>query len=353
MQSATVLLLLSLIIHSNILTRIGNDERSEIYTSLINSHEPVSNNNLVETIASTSIIKNDTGIIRGTVVHVNGTPVSNWSINLESPPGTIFLNDTSDIAGTYAFNHLSLKATYRVSLTYEGVTYLTNSSFINGTINHHNFTVYPTTQNTDDIRITSNQVVIQAHDGSIEVSENIFYENIGLTVFNNSRLNIHLPPIRRDLSSSIMDCCIQFHEGGATFDPMDPILPGEQHRIWTNYFIDTPSSDYVLIKQAEYNITSFHLFVKNTGTLNVTNASQLENGGTITLSETPYTFFVGSNFEAGSNISVTLGGLPASHTSLNQTTSIIVIALAPICFLVAYLISRRKRIAVPNINDLE
>jgi hypothetical protein len=347
------LLLLALIIHSNILARIGNDERSEIYTSLFNSHEPVSNNNLVETIASTSIIKNDTGIIRGTVAHVNDTPVSNWSINLESPPGTIFLNDTSDIAGTYAFNHLSLNATYRVSLTYEGVTYLTNSSFINGTINHHNFTVYPTTQSTDDIRITSNQVVIQAHDGSLEVSENVFYENIGLTVFNNSRLNIHLPPIRRDLSTSIMDCCIQFHEGGATFDPMDPILPGEQHRIWTRYFIDTPSSDYVLIKQAEYNITSFHLFVENTGNMNVTNVSNLEHGGNITLSETPYTFYVGSNFEAGSDISVTLGGLPASHTFLNQMASIIVISLAPICFFVAYVIRRKRRFPVTDIDDLE
>jgi hypothetical protein len=213
--------------------------------------------------------------------------------------------------------------------------------------------VYHTTQSTDDIRITSNQVIIQAHDGSIEVSENVFYENIGITVFNNSRLTIQLPRIRRDLSTSIMDCCIQFTEGGATFDPMDPILPGEQHRIWTHYFIDTPSSDHVFNKQAEYNIISFHLFVENTGTLNVTNASQLENGGTITLSETHYTFFVGSNFEVGSNISVKLVGLPSPRTFLNQTTGIIAIALAPICFLVAYLIGRRKRNAVPHIDNLE
>ena len=136
---------------------------------------------------------NLTGILDVNVLSIDGSPVSNLSILLENPLGTIILNATTDNDGKYSFKYLDQNETYQISLTYEGVQYFKEFSFTNESLAQLNFMVYETTRSDEDIIINVHEVIVQRGAGFFSVSEYLLYQNIGETVFNSSRLNIRLP----------------------------------------------------------------------------------------------------------------------------------------------------------------
>jgi hypothetical protein len=295
---------------------------------------------------------NPTSILHVNVINVNGTPVSNLSITLENLLGTIIGNATTDNDGKYEFNHLSINETYHVSFVYEGVPYFKEFSFTNESLAQLNFVIYETTRSDEDIVINSHQVFVQIGGGFLSVSEYVLYQNIGLTVFNNSRLSVWLPQGMRDFSSSIMECCIQVKEGGAIFDPMDPIMSGQQYDMWMNYHIDVDSSAYMFGKTVDYSTQTLHLFVENKGDIQATVASELEKQGTVTIDDKEHTFFLGSDLEAGINLTVNLDGFTFPSTLMNQIVGMILISMTT-TFLVSYPIIRERRDGKASVEDLE
>jgi len=328
------------------------DPISKSFNTLFKYDESKYTKSMIRNIAISEVDFNLTGTINVNVIHINGSQVSNLPIKLENPPGTILVNATTDSNGKYAFEHLGLNDTYWIILVYEGVPYYKDFSFTNGSSAQLNIVVYETTRSDENIVVNAYQVLIQTSEDLLIVSEYITYENVGINVFNNSRLSVWLPRDMHDFSSSIMDCCIQVYEEGAIFDPMDPIMPGQKYSLSMSYYLDVVSSDYVFIKKIEYNTEAFHLFVEDIGDIQEIRAPGLENQGTVTLDDIEHTFFMGSDLEAGIYLAVNLVGVGPSFDFMNQLVGIILVSMIP-AFLVSYSIIRRKSKGKTSVEDLE
>ena len=286
------------------------------------------------------------------VLSIDGSPVSNLSILLENPLGTIILNATTDNDGKYSFKYLDQNDTYRIFLTYEGVQYFKEFSFTNESLAQLNFMVYETTRSDEDIIINSHQVIVQRGAGFFSVSEYLLYQNIGETVFNSSRLSIRLPLEMYGFSSSIMDCCILVEAGDVEFDPMDPIMPGQQYEMWLEYYIDVDSSEYMFRKTVDYSTQAIHFFVESNEDFQAPIASKLENLGLVTIDEKEHTFFFGTDLEAGFNINVNVAGFSSPSNFITQIGGIILISMTT-TFLVSFPIIRGRRARKASVEDLE
>jgi hypothetical protein len=306
----------------------------------------------VANIAILGVNFNLTGILDVNVLSIDGSPVSNLSILLENPLGTIILNATTDNDGKYSFKYLDQNETYQISLTYEGVQYFKEFSFTNESLAQLNFMVYETTRSDEDIIINSHQVIVQRGAGFFSVSEFLLYQNIGETVFNSSRLSIRLPLEMYGFSSSIMDCCILVEAGDVAFDPMDPIMPGQQYEMWMEYYIDADSSEYMFRKTVDYSTQAIHFFVETNEDYQAPIASKLENRGIVTIDNKEHTFFFGTDLEAGFNINVNVAGFSSPSNFITQIGGIILISLTT-TFLVSYPIIRRRRVGKASVEDLE
>jgi hypothetical protein len=322
------------------------------FNTLLEYDESVYTNPMIRNIATSEVDINLTSTLNVNVIHINGSQVSNLPINLENPPGTIIVNATTNSNGKYAFEHLGLNDTYWVTLVYEGVPYYKEFSFVNESSAQLNIVVYEATRSDEDIVITAHQVFIGTSENLLNVIEYLTYENVGINVFNNSLLSIWLPQEMHDFSSSIMDCCIQIYQDGALFDPMDPIIPGQQYTMWMNYYLDVVSSEYTFRKKTEYNTDAFHLFIENKEEIKEMSASGLEDQGIITIADIEHTFFIGSDLEAGIYLAVNFVGLGSPIDFMSQIVGIILISMIP-TFLVSYSIIRRKRKGKTSVEDLE
>jgi hypothetical protein len=325
---------------------------SRSFNTLFEYDEPTYTKPIIRNVATSEVDFNLTGSLNVNVIHINGSQISNLPIKLENPPGIIVVNATTNSNGEYAFEHLGLNDIYWVTFVYEGVPYYTYFSFTNESSAHLNIVVYETTRSDEDIVITAYQVLIQTSENLLSVSEYLTYENVGINVFNNSRLSVWVPREMHDFSSSIMDCCIQVYEESVIFDPMDPIMPGRQYTMFMSYYLDVVSSDYMFIKKIEYNTEAFHLFVEDKGDIQEIRAPGLENQGTVTLDDIEHTFFMGSNLESGISLGVNLVGVGPTFDFMNQLVGIILVSMIP-TFIVSYSIIRRKRKGKTLVEDLE
>jgi hypothetical protein len=300
---------------------------SRSFNTLFEYDEPTYTKPIIRNVATSEVDFNLTGSLNVNVIHINGSQISNLPIKLENPPGIIVVNATTNSNGEYAFEHLGLNDTYWVTFVYEGVPYYTYFSFTNESSAHLNIVVYETTRSDEDIVITAYQVLIQTSENLLSVSEYLTYENVGINVFNNSRLSVF-------------------------FDPMDPIMPGRQYTMFMSYYLDVVSSDYMFIKKIEYNTEAFHLFVEDKGDIQEILAPGLENQGTVTLDDIEHTFFMGSNLESGISLGVNLVGVGPTFDFMNQLVGIILVSMIP-TFIVSYSIIRRKRKGKTLVEDLE
>jgi hypothetical protein len=324
---------------------------SKSFNTFLEYDESKSIQPIIENIATSEVDVNLTGILNVNISHINGSQVSNLPIKLENQLGTIVVNATTNSNGNYVFDYLGLNDTYWVSLVYKGVPYYKGYSFTNGSSAQLDIMVYEVTRSDEDIVITAHQVLIQTSENLLSVHEYLTYENDGIKVFNNSRLIVWFPQEIRDFSSSIMDCCIQIFEDGAVFDPMDPIMPGQQYFMSMSYYLDVASSDYTFRKKTDYSTKAFHLFVADNENIKVTSVSGLEDQGSITLDDIDHTFYTGFDLEAGIFLGVNLVGLGSSFNFMNQIGGIILISLIP-TFLVSYSFMRGKRMGKASTEDL-
>ena len=318
----------------------------------VNSTETVAVVDGTENIATSEVDVNLTSILNVNITHVNGSQISYLPIKLENQLGTIVLNATTNSNGKYTFENLGLNDTYWVSFDYEGVPYYKGHSFTNGTSAQLDMMVYETTRSDEDIVITAHQVLIQTSENLLSVHEYLTYENDGIKVFNNSRLIVWFPQEVRDFSSSIMDCCIELYEDGAIFDPMDPIMPGQQYFMSMSYYLDATSADYTFRKRTDYITKAFHLFVADNEDIKVTSASGLTDQGPITLQDIAHTFYTGFDLEAGIFLGINFDGLVSSFDFMSQLGGIILISMIP-TFFVSYSIIRGKRMGKASTEDLE
>ncbi len=149
-----------------------------------------------------------------------------------------------------------------------------------------------------------------------------------------------------------MDCCIAVGADGAMFDPMDPIMPGQQYDMWLNYYLEVESSEFIFRKTVDYSTQALHFFVETNEDVQAPSTSQLENQGIVSIDDKEHMFFLGSSLEAGFNINVNLSGFSSSSNFINQIVGIILVSMTT-TFLVSYPIIRGRRIGKTSVEDLE
>ncbi len=118
---------------------------SGLVNTFLDDDESTSSIQGTANIASLDDNFNITGILDLNVLSANGSSVSNLSISLENPLGTIIVNATTDNDGNYVFKDLDQNETYQIFLVYQGVPYFKDFSFTYGSLVQLNFLVYETT----------------------------------------------------------------------------------------------------------------------------------------------------------------------------------------------------------------
>ncbi len=241
-------------------------------------------------------------------------PRDNQTVSLGKIQNTIIVptaNATTDISGNYTFENLTLGATYRVSLLYQGVPYSSDLSLTSQTSVQVDFTVYETTTEDIDIKIRMINLVIVLEEGRLRIFEDAVYVNRGLRVFNNSRLEAWLPSGLASFKTSVMDCCVQRLQDNVLFDPMDPIKPNGTYYMWMEYNITISSSVKLFEKKLAYDTEQFFLIIEdNPGVTADITAGLSNKSRTVEFDNGEYTVFNSTNLNADSTVSVRFTGLP-------------------------------------------
>lgn len=282
---------------------------------------------------------NLTGTVAVTVVDEDGAGVPGLEIRLINKLGYNVANSTTDLDGAGGFSHLDVEEPYIVAFTLQGIPYSNVFRFKNSTSARVDFRLLSATTSDEEIEAYMHHLIVDVEDGHLKVLEAITYRNMGDEVFNNSWLRVWLPPEAVDLSTEIMDCCLQVTEEGIRFDPMEPIFPGEQYETSLSYRLKIRSSSLVLQKKIHYDTETLYIFIKKTSGIKAENVTGLKYEGERTLGGQGYLIFKGSGLQRGSMAVVKLRGL-MSITDIIMSTPILwaaILLAAPSTFLLYYL----------------
>ncbi len=147
-------------------------------------------------------------------------PVGGQSVTLQMAQGDSardLVHVTTDAHGEFSFSSLDTgkAVNYAVYTLYQGAQYFTDLIDLSKKhVQQINLTVYNATMSTANIAIVQANVLVDkvdAHNGLITISENFFFENLGLTTYVGSlqanggkpnALRFSLPPGARKLSLS-------------------------------------------------------------------------------------------------------------------------------------------------------
>jgi hypothetical protein len=103
-----------------------------------------------------------------------------------------------------------------------------------------------------------------------------------------------------DISHTSMDCCIQFSEEGPyTFDPMDPLFPGDVYLLEISYMAEAKVPTQVIEKKIVYDTEAFYFLVQKAAKFTAENLEGLELMSVETYGDLEYYNFKGSDLKAG------------------------------------------------------
>jgi hypothetical protein len=273
-------------------------------------------------------------------------PVVGQSVTLQMAQGDNARDLTrvaTDAHGMFTFSGLNTDKTinYALYTLYQGAQYYTDLIDLSTKpVQQINLTVYDATTNIANIAIVQANVLIDkadAQNGLITISENFFFENLGLTTYvgtlqaNGSKpnaLRFSLPNNARNLSLRAgFDGyqVIQVDPGFAS----DATLPPGTSQFAFSFQVPYTTPNYDFSYTAVYPTVDLSLLVP----LNFHAISAgMDSQGLINANQHTYQQFKAQKLLAGDQIHIQLEGLPVpqsapSPSPLNQNTLWIIVAL--------------------------
>lgn len=243
------------------------------------------------------------GKINGKLTAKDSSALKNTKIvlNLIAGNETTALAETlPDENGNYLFENLEANRSYAVHVNYKGIEYSNNVALKDGEKAEINFALYEVVQGDNGTEIEMHHIIIVPGEGMLDVTEYLFYKNAGEEAINTTKLYISLPIERKATATSLMECCFTQYSDYATFDPMQPLKPGDISEVALNYKIPINSSEIMFERKIKYPTKElWMLAAQRNGSLGEAAALVLPQGET-TIEGESYQAFYAQNLEKDS-----------------------------------------------------
>ena len=237
----------------------------------------------------------------------DGTAAVNVTLQLYTVMGINEANATTDSRGIGVFEQLDAEDPYNVYLIHEGVPYSKITGFDGFNTSKIEIQILETTTSDADVKVPLHHVIVSQEGDDLGFWEAVDYLNAGETVFNTSWLRGWMQPGAFDISHTSMDCCIQFSEEGPyTFDPMDPLFPGDVYLLEISYMAEAKVPTQVIEKKMVYDTEALYFLVEKAPKFTAESLEGLELLSVETYGGFEYYNFKGSELKAGDVVSLRL-----------------------------------------------
>jgi hypothetical protein len=241
-----------------------------------------------------------TGRLEVEVILPDGAAAVDVTIHLYTVMGINEANVTTNSAGVGVFEQLDVDDPYEVYLIHERVPYTKITGFDDSTTSKIEIKILGTTTSDADVKVPLHHVIVSQEGDNLGFWEAIDYINAGDTVFNTSWLSGWMQPGAFDMSHNSMDCCIQFSEEGPyTFDPMDPLFPGDVYLLEISYKAEAKVPTQVIEKKIVYDTEALYFLVQKVPKFTAESLEGLELLSVETYDDFQYYYFKGSELKAG------------------------------------------------------
>ena len=277
------------------------------------------------------------------VLDLDGRGIEGLHVNLVNKLGYTVGHAETDSTGSGSFEGLNLGDPYMVAFNYEGVSYSESFDLVNNTTVNVEMQILEITTSDEDIDAYMHHLIIEMDGEYLSIWEGFTFRNLGDQIFNNSWLKIWLPPEAEDVTSEIMDCCVQTTEEGLLIDPMDPIFPNGTFETNVEFKIKAKSSKQVLSTRMEYDTPFFLYLIKSTPGLTIENPVGLNFDSERDLGGTDYLIYRGTDLAAGDTVSIQFTGL-VSWTDVLMRNPLVWaggLLLAPVALLVYFFVLKK------------
>jgi hypothetical protein len=248
-----------------------------------------------------------TGSLEVEVRLPDGTAAVNVTLQLYTVMGINEENATTDSRGIGVFEQLDAEDSYNVYLFHEGVPYSKITDFDDSNISKIEIQILEATTSDADMKVPLHHVIVSQEGDNLGFWEATDYLNAGETVFNTSWLRGWMQPGAFDISHTSMDCCIQFSEEGPyTFDPMDPLFPGDVYLLEISYMAEAKVPTQVIEKKMVYDTDVFYFLIEKAPKFTAESLEGLELLSVETYGGFEYYNFKGSELKAGDVVSLRL-----------------------------------------------
>jgi 5-hydroxyisourate hydrolase-like protein (transthyretin family) len=255
----------------------------------------------------------------------HSAPLANQSVTLQLTEGTTardLLSLTTDAQGRYAFGGLQSDASVRYALytLYQGAQYVSDLIDLGKKpVQQVNLTVYDATTSIANLAVVQTSILLDkpnAQSGLLTISEDIFFENLGLTTYvgkldaSHGRPNallFALPPGARFLALAAGFAgynTVQVENGFAS----NAALPPGTSEFSFSFQVPYSGRSYDFTYQALYPTLSLTLL---TPTNLLTTPQGLSSQGPTTTGSGTYQLFLAKRLSAQSSVGAQLAGLPA------------------------------------------
>ena len=278
------------------------------------------------------------------VIGLDGRGVEGIHVNLVNKIGYSVGHAVTDSSGSGKFEGLNIGDPFLLSFDHEGVPYSETFDLVNSTTASFEVQLLETTTSDESIDAPMHHVIVEMEGEYLSVWEGITFRNLGDQIFNNSWLKIWLPPGAEEVSSDVMDCCVQNTDEGILVDPMDPIFPAGTFETKVEYKIKAKSSKQVLTKRMEYDTPSFLYLIENVPGITLESPVGLTYDSERNLGGTDYIIYRGIDLTAGETVSVQFKGLVSWTDVLLRNPLVWAggLLLAPVALLVYFFVLKKE-----------
>jgi len=283
------------------------------------------------------------GSLEFVILGLDGQGVEGIHVNLVNKIGYAVGHTVTETSGSGKFEALNIGDPFALAFSYAGVPYSEIIEFVNDTTASVELRLLETTTSDERIEANMHHVVVEMEGDYLSVWEGITFRNLGGQIFNNSWLKIWLPPAAEEISSDVMDCCVQTREEGILIDPMDPIFPDGIYETNVEYKIKAKSYRQVLAARIEYDTPSFLFLIENVPGVTLESPVGLTFDSERNLAGTDYLIYRGVDLAAGETVSVQFNGLVSWTDVLLRNPLIWAggLLVAPIALLVYFFVLKK------------
>ena len=277
------------------------------------------------------------------VLGLDGRGVEGIPVNLVNKIGYVVGHAETDSSGSGIFEGLNMGDPFMIAFDYEGVPYSETFDLVNSTTASVELQLLETTTSDESIEAYMHHLIIEMDGEYLSIWEGFTFRNLGDQIFNNSWLKIWLPPEAEEVTSDVMDCCVQNTDEGILVDPMDPIFPDGTFDTTVEFKIKAKSFKQVLATRMEYDTPSFLYLIESMPGVTIENPVGLTYDRGENLAGTDYIIYRGIDLTAGETVSLQFTGL-VSWTDVIMRNPLVWaggLLLAPAALLVYFFVLKK------------